>query len=29
MAKATMSALMFGFLLGAVMLGSLADRIGR
>lgn len=29
MAKATMSALMFGFLLGAVLLGNLADTIGR
>jgi len=27
--KATMSALMFGFLVGALMLGNLADRIGR
>jgi len=29
MSKATMSALMFGFLLGAFFLGNLADRIGR
>lgn len=29
LSKATMSALMFGFLVGALMLGNLADRIGR
>eukprot|EP00092_Neocalanus_flemingeri_P011334 GFUD01012213.1.p1 GENE.GFUD01012213.1~~GFUD01012213.1.p1 ORF type:complete len:487 (-),score=98.48 GFUD01012213.1:68-1528(-) len=29
LSKATMSALMLGFLLGALILGSLADRIGR
>ena len=29
LSKATMSALMLGFLLGALLLGNLADRIGR
>ena len=29
LSKATMSTLMFGFLLGAFLLGTLADRIGR
>ena len=29
LSKATMSALMFGFLMGALVLGSLSDRIGR
>merc|ERR1711892_215629 len=29
LSKATMSVLMFGFLLGALLLGNLADRIGR
>jgi len=29
LSKATMSALMFGFLIGALVLGNLADKIGR
>jgi len=29
MGKATMSTLMLGFLIGAIVLGALADKIGR